>query len=99
MKWVTFLLEFIRFLIFFALGLMVLGELERVLYQSLGIQMGGSLWWMPGLANVLLMFIAYHNWLQFSGWFKSPVNRKLTKRTTLALVCIALLLLIFPFFI
>ncbi|NOU95822.1 hypothetical protein GC093_21730 [Paenibacillus sp. LMG 31456] len=99
MKGVTFLLEFIRFLIIFMLGFILLGELEQVLYQAAGIQMLGSLWWMPGLANVLLMLIVYHNRLQFSGWFKSPVNRKLSKRTTLILLYIALLLLILPFFI
>ncbi|MDF2959685.1 MAG: hypothetical protein K0S39_1420 [Paenibacillus sp.] len=94
-KWVTFILEWIRFLIIFVLGFWLLTEIEQALYRSAGVQPRGSSW-MPRLANVLIMLILHHNFLQFSGWFKSPANQKLSKRATVLLLRSALLLLILP---
>ncbi|TDF98616.1 hypothetical protein [Paenibacillus piri] len=93
-KWLAFFAEFARFIVIFALGLAILGEVEGAIYSMIGVAPGGNMWWMAGLANVLLLQIVYRNRLQFSGWLKSPANRKLSGRTTMLLASVSLLLLL-----
>lgn len=53
--------------------------------------------WISGFALLLLLFVAYRNALQFSGWYKGEQSKKLPRRVTITLVSISVVLLLVPF--
>ncbi|QQE74803.1 hypothetical protein KDJ56_02120 [Brevibacillus composti] len=88
-----FLLELIRVVLVMFLGLMILGQIENVVYAWIGAVPN---WWAAFVANFLLLLILYRNKLQFSGWFPSNTGRPLSKTATRIFLSTALALLIFP---
>jgi hypothetical protein len=94
------ILELFRVLALFLFGTSLLLYFENWLYGIFNLDlMGSSVNWMPAMANLIIIFMLYRNWLQFSGWFKSDKNIKLSQLTTLILLAITIILLVMPFII
>ncbi|OBZ18578.1 hypothetical protein A8L34_03120 [Bacillus sp. FJAT-27264] len=97
LKLVSFIFELLRLCILFALTLLVLGGLEKVIYQWI---FGQSLYhWSMTLGNMILFLVLYRNYFQFKGWYKSENNKKLNKISTRSLTLISMGLLLIPIWI
>lgn len=93
-KWGSFVLEMIRLVILLVLSLLVLGGVERAVYEAV---FGHPVYhWTMTAGNLLLFLVLYRNYLQFKGWFKSENNKKLNKATTRGLVTVSAVLLLLP---
>ena len=89
-----FILEMLRMCILFVICSIVLGGLERWIYQVIfGYPQYN---WSMMIGNVGLFFILYRNFFQFKGWYKSEKNKKLSRTLTRSLTAISLALVIVP---
>jgi len=94
LKLLSFVLELLRLCILFVLTLLILGWLEKNLYElKFGIEIYYS---SMTLGNTLIFLILYRNYFQFKGWYKSEENKKLSKVTTRNLAVLSLILIIIP---
>ena len=94
LKLLSFVLELLRLCILFVLTLLILGWLEKNLYELIfGIEIYYS---SMTLGNTLIFLILYRNYFQFKGWYKSEENKKLSKVTTRNLAVLSLILIIIP---
>jgi len=90
----SFIVELLRMCVLLMLTLLILGGVERFVYQSI---FGQPLYnWSMALGNLLIFFMLYRNHFQFKGWYKSEKNVKLTVLTTRILTVISLGLIILP---
>lgn len=53
--------------------------------------------WLGALAILILLFVLYRNKLQFSGWYKSKDRKKLSKKVSVLLISLSVILVITPF--
>ncbi|MGD8189088.1 hypothetical protein ACQCN2_03715 [Brevibacillus ginsengisoli] len=92
-KFLYFLLEIVRvlFILFFGLGLLLAFENWAILYFH--VRMKENVF-LPFLANVLLVFVAYRNWLQFHGWYPSQQMKRLPNVVTSSFILTAILLFV-----
>lgn len=91
------ILELLRVLFILIVGTGVLSYFEIWVYGLIGIDMiANSMMWMGSLANLIIVFVIYRNFLQFSGWFKSSKSTKISRRHAIGLLGVATILLIMP---
>ncbi|BDH63512.1 hypothetical protein MTP04_36420 [Lysinibacillus sp. PLM2] len=89
------LLELIRIFLIIFLGCMFLGAIMRLIYTSFGINVDNTIGgWFVGPAILLILFVLYRNWLQFSGFIKGDIKSKLSKKMTISLCTFAFILLV-----
>ena len=94
LKLFSFILELMRLCVLLVLTLVILGGLERILYQLL---FGSPIYYgTMGLGNFLLFFVLYRNYFQFKGWYKSEKNVKLSRNLTRSLIAISFVLILIP---
>lgn len=53
--------------------------------------------WLGALAILILLFVLYRNKLQFSGWYKGKDRKKLSKKISVTLISLSVVLIITPF--
>ena len=53
--------------------------------------------WLGALAILILLFVLYRNKLQFSGWYKGKGRKKLSKKISVTLISLSVVLIITPF--
>ncbi|AXI08344.1 hypothetical protein CV093_05370 [Oceanobacillus sp. 143] len=53
--------------------------------------------WLGAIAIFVLIFVLYRNKLQFSGWYKGNGRNKLSKKVSITLVLVSVLLIFSPF--
>jgi len=53
--------------------------------------------WLGALAILILLFVLYRNKLQFSGWYKGKGRKKLSKKVSVTLISLSVVLIITPF--
>jgi len=94
-KGIAFLFELCRIVLLLLLTMYVLDKLERFLIKLISESM--EFHWGMIFGNLLLFFIAYRNYLQFNGWYKSDQNKKLSRSTSLVFILISAGLMIVPF--
>ncbi|WP_025689660.1 hypothetical protein [Paenibacillus zanthoxyli] len=83
-KLATFLLELLRICLLFILGTAIAYGLEQLVFTTfLNLEIDG---WYTTLGNFILFFVLYRNYFQFRGWYKSALNRKLKRNTTIFLL-------------
>ncbi|MGY0694431.1 hypothetical protein ACW2QC_16900 [Virgibacillus sp. FSP13] len=91
------LLELLRIIFIFALlgGLawLVVGEVYAINAETQKYQ------WIGAIGIYTLLFVLYRNRLQFSGWYKGSGRKKLSKKVSLSLICLSVLLLAMPIMI
>ncbi|TYS16127.1 hypothetical protein FZC78_12315 [Rossellomorea vietnamensis] len=93
------ILELVRILFLFLFFGGMLGGLIKLIYIVLGIVINedGSGGWFPAIAILLILYVLYKNWLQFSS-FVQGAKEKLPKTVSLRLISSALILIgIAPF--
>ncbi|AKG37770.1 hypothetical protein VK70_14255 [Paenibacillus durus ATCC 35681] len=84
MKLTTFLLELLRMCLLFILGTTIAYGMERIVFTTFfNLEIDG---WYTTLGNFILLFVLYRNYFQFRGWYKSALNVKLKRNTTIFLV-------------
>ncbi|MDY0395717.1 hypothetical protein ACFSMW_19845 [Virgibacillus halophilus] len=92
-----FFLELIRVIFIMLICGVVLGALVNSVYKAFDIQVGeASGGWFPGIAILLLLFVWYRQRLQFTGFYKSKANQKLSKTAARVLIFISIILFILP---
>ncbi|HLR59807.1 MAG TPA: hypothetical protein VK094_04990 [Pseudogracilibacillus sp.] len=52
--------------------------------------------WLGALAILILLFVLYRNKLQFSGWYKGKGRKKLSKKVSVMLISLSIILVIMP---
>lgn len=91
------LLEFLRVLFILVLGTGILLYLEIWLYSFFNVDLlGNSMGWLAAIANWIIVFIVYRNFLQFRGWDKSSNKAKISRPTTIVLIVVSAILFIIP---
>lgn len=98
-KFLSFIFELLRIMILFFLGLMLLGTMETWIYNMFDeqiLQQSVLNRVLLLIANILIIFSLYRSRWQFSGWYKSEKNVKLSKRTTRIIAGIAIVLFLIP---
>lgn len=90
-----FAAEMVRILGLLVIMLVLLGNMEKLVYARFGIDADQHFAWLT-FANLLIFFILYRNALQFSGWFRQGAN-KLPRGITAALLIAAAVMLTVPF--
>lgn len=68
-KFVSFILELLRLSILLGLTLLLLGGMERIIYEV--IKGKAIFHWSMTVGNIIIFFILYRNYFQFKGWYKS----------------------------
>ncbi|RDW17265.1 hypothetical protein [Oceanobacillus chungangensis] len=53
--------------------------------------------WLGAIAIFVSIFVLYRNNLQFSGWYKGNGRNKLSKKVSLTLVLVSVILIFLPF--
>ncbi|BAC13230.1 hypothetical protein [Oceanobacillus iheyensis HTE831] len=90
-----FTLEIIRIIIIFGLLGFIFSKAVMFIYSSIGIQLdnhyGGII---AGISIIISIFVLYRNKLQFSGFYKSDKNVKLSKPVSIFLFSISIIMLI-----
>ncbi|MFS0752122.1 hypothetical protein [Oceanobacillus sp. 1P07AA] len=90
-----FTLEIIRILIILGLLGFIFSIAIMFIYSSIGIQLdnhyGGLI---AGIGIIISIFILYRNKLQFSGFYKSDKNVKLSKTVSIFLISISIIMLV-----
>ncbi|MGD6803634.1 hypothetical protein FZC79_00650 [Rossellomorea vietnamensis] len=94
------MLELVRILFLFLFFGGMLGGLINLIYKVLGVVINedGSGGWFPAFAILLILYVLYKNWLQFSSFVKGTKN-KLSAKVSLTLISSALMLIIIAPFI
>ncbi|GAB6988783.1 hypothetical protein [Paenibacillus pini] len=90
----SFILELFRLSILFVLTVLILGGLEKSLYEFI---FGHPInHWSMAVGNIIVSIVLYRNYYQFSGWYKSDKNKKLSRGITKSLMTIAYVLVLVP---
>ncbi len=55
--------------------------------------------WLGAIGIYMVLYLLYKNRLQFSGWYKGAGRKKLPRKVSWILICLALSLLILPLII
>ncbi|MFF2753102.1 hypothetical protein ACFVR1_05010 [Psychrobacillus sp. NPDC058041] len=94
------ILELIRIILLLGILGVFMGFLVNIIYGIFKVDFGNSyLGFLPGVAILIMFFVFYRNKLQFSGYYKSDGQVKLSKKVSITLVsCSILLLIIGPLF-
>lgn len=87
-------LELLRIIFIFLFLGAVGGALIAGIYSISGIAQSYS--WLGGVAILMLIFVMYRNKMQFSGWYKGEGKKKLSKKVTVLLVSLSIILLVTP---
>ncbi|PZD97298.1 hypothetical protein DNH61_02790 [Paenibacillus sambharensis] len=88
-------LELARILVMLVIFVTLLGWLGRNLYSSLfSWEESFNMYLTAG--NFLLFFVAYRTKLQFGGWYKSQMNRRLSRPAIYILLSITAVLYLIP---
>jgi hypothetical protein len=90
-----FLLEMARVLFYLFVGMAILWYLDVEIYKWFKINLHEH-FLLVGIANFLLLLIVYRNHLQFSGWFKSNLNKKLPRSVTILASILIFILMVIP---
>lgn len=94
-KWLTFIAELSRMIILCLLFVSIIGWAERRIYgyvlNIVELNTGLLL-----IGNLILFYVVYQNYFQFSGWYKSVHVKKLSKTTTGLSIGIGAVLIISP---
>ncbi|GIO25576.1 hypothetical protein [Ornithinibacillus bavariensis] len=88
-----FILELARIILIFGLLGAIFSSVLKYVYQSFGVI---QYEWLGYIAILLLLFVAYRNKWQFSGWYKGKGREKLPQSITNLLVSFSVALLIVP---
>ncbi|MFD1335829.1 hypothetical protein ACFQ4N_09740 [Oceanobacillus iheyensis] len=90
-----FTLEITRIIIIFGLLGFIFSKAVMFIYSSIGIQLdnhyGGII---AGISIIISIFVLYRNKLQFSGFYKSDKNVKLSNPVSIFLFSISIIMLI-----
>ncbi|WP_150915865.1 hypothetical protein [Robertmurraya sp. DFI.2.37] len=89
------LLEIIRIIFIMAFLGTLLGLVLSSFYSSFNIETE-KYGWIGGVSILIVIFILYRNKLQFSGWYKSKNNKKLSKSSFTLLSIFSILLVLLP---
>lgn len=92
---IKFLLELMRILLLLLIITGLLFWFEKQLYRMFDIDIA-DVYVTAGLANLLIFFVLYRNRFQFSAWYRSTNEKKLSSRLTLGIMAASLLLLLIP---
>lgn len=86
-----FSLEIVRIVIVIFIGFSVLSFTEESIWEWLNVRVDPML---PSIANLIILFVLYRNFLQSTGWFVSERNQPLGARLSVILLLISLILLL-----
>jgi len=89
------LLEIFRIIFILALLGTLLGFVLTKIYSSLNIETE-KYGWIGGISILLFIFVLYRNKLQFSGWYRSRNNKKLSISSFILLSVFSVLLFLMP---
>ena len=89
------ILELMRIVFIFLVLMGILGAVFENIYISIG-NGAENYSWISLIAIFIIIFVLYRNKYQFSGWYKGEGQEKLSKRVSLALMTISVILLLFP---
>ncbi|WP_106498225.1 hypothetical protein [Lentibacillus sp. Marseille-P4043] len=91
------LLELLRIIFIFALlggvAWLIVGKVYAINPETQKYQ------WIGAIGIYTLLFVLYRHRLQFSGWYKGKGRQKLSKKASLTLICLSVLLLAMPIMI
>lgn len=88
------ILELIRIAVILLIVGGLMTALVQVIYTSFGIHVDGTNGgWLVGESILILLFVLYRNWLQFSGFYNGEGRVKLPKKVSLSLIACSLLML------
>lgn len=89
------ILELIRIILLLGILGVFMGFIVNNIYGYFRVDLGNSyLGLLPGVSIFIIFFVLYRNKLQFSGYYKSDEQVKLSKRVSISLVSSSILLLI-----
>lgn len=86
------ILELIRIILIFGLLGGIFSTVLNFIYKSLEVN---HYEWIGFLAVLILLFVAYKNKWQFSGWYNGS-KQKLSRKLTKSLIFFSVLLLLLP---
>ena len=86
--------EWLRILLILVIGLPLLNTAELLLLSLVDAHWNDERIGLAFAANLLIVFVTYRNKLQFGGWYRSPRNRPLQRRTTWLLAVVSVILLL-----
>lgn len=94
------ILKLIRIILLLGILGVFMGFLVNIIYGFFRVDLGNSnLGFLPGVAILIMFFVLYRNKLQFSGYYKSDGQVKLSKIVSISLVsCSVLLIIVGPLF-
>ena len=88
-------LELLRIIFIFLVLMGILGAVFENIYRGIG-NGAENYRWISWIAIFIVIFVLYRNKYQFSGWYKGEGQEKLSKKVSLALMTISVILLVLP---
>jgi len=95
MKIITFIIEILRIIVLLAIFLIAVDWIVRSVY-GVFIDWKSEYGSYLLLGNFLLFFLLYRNYFQFTGWYKSAANKKLSRAESYALLIVVVIIYAIP---
>ncbi|MFB7142709.1 hypothetical protein ACFCYN_24235 [Gottfriedia sp. NPDC056225] len=89
------LLEMIRIILIFGLLGSIFSSILSKVYVAIGVDLTNSGWW-SSIGILVLIFVLYRNYIQFSGWYNGKGKEKLPTKVTRLFVSSSVVLILLP---
>lgn len=94
-KLASSILEMIRMMIIMMIFVMILSNIEQQILEQ-WISWEGMYYFFLFIGNVLWFAVLYRNRLQFSGWYRSKMQEKLSRKSTWILMSLGTIFIAAP---